>query len=665
MATTDENTGNLFEGLISGEDSAKDLVTAFSNKNIQIISPTVAGLLSGFDLPTLNSFKINGCDIDFENNVVTDDDGNKFDLNSILNNNTDNKESESAKEPEFISSLASFSEKVKEMRSSFLPFELYNGATTSSQSFNNISELESYENAFMRMLGMPDDKDVGSSTSSSGNEIFDASVKIIYASPKNTNGQFVKSIATIGEITGEAPPTSDRFADIIAERQRLPSSSGGWGRYFDFGNVLVTAIQSEEYSKSTKKKIEEAGLEGTVISPEDISLNYYKPDHLFRFYYLKSVPIQSSKIYGCVSESQKIVSKPFDSSSFSKINGAKPKTSLLETIIRIRLDRITGSPGIYSTTSNEKDPNGTNPTTIVSPENLGDDALTQVECFLLQKLRKVLIELSKKYIIDISLSAEREVREIEEKTPQEKVESDNKDVKKDVKTLQSELSSLEILKAREDAILFLLKDTSSSYDGQNYGSLYSSLDLQQGSIRTSSGFDDALSGPLYSVLSQRSEYLSKKIKELSELIDKADAAPPGVASAAGISQNLDKADQPSFSQTSYSYLGVCSEDFIIYTMALLSLNQDYLIGLLPQKNRVYLARVISNSSLNSKKDPYGIMDRVNKSVENGGFPSVADSVNALSLLVCKFYSLYISLIKDQQKSLIEQLAAKRAAGGTS
>lgn len=657
MAITDQNTGNLFEGLISGEDEAKSLVTAFSNKNIQIVSPTVAGLLSGFDLPTLDSFRLSGCDIDFESNIITNTKGVEFDLNSVLNNNIDNKESESAKEPEFILSLVSFSEKVKEIRSSFLPSELYNGATKTSESFNNISELESYENAFMRMLGMPDDRDVGSSTSSSGNEIFDSSIKIIYASPKDTSGQLLKKIATIGEITGEVPPNSDRFADIIAERQRIPSSSSGWGRYFDFGNVLVTAIQSEEHAKSTKKKIEEAGSEGTVIPPEDIALNYYKPDHLFRFYYLKSVPIQSSKIYACVSEAQKIVSKPFDASSFSKINGAKPKTSLLETIIRLRLDRITGSPGIYSTTSNEKDTNGSSPVTIVSAENLGNDNLTQVECFLLQKLRKVLIELSKKYIIDIKLSAERQTREIEEKKPQDTPQggSDNKDVG----TLKSELSNLEILKAREDAILFLLKDTSSSYDNSNYGSLYSSMDLQQGTIRTSSGFDDALSGPLYSILSQRSEYLSKKIKELSESIDKASVSSSNTTDAAGISSNAEKGDR-----TSYSYLGVCSEDFIIYTMALLSLNQDYLIGLLPQKNRVYLARVISNSSLSSKKDPYGIIGRVNKSVESGGFPSVADSVNALSLLVCKFYSLYISLIKDEQKSVIEKIAQRRAASTT-
>jgi hypothetical protein len=91
MATTDKDTGNLFEGLISGEDEAKSLVTAFSNKNIQIVSPTVAGLLSGFDLPTLNCFRLSGCDIDFESNIITNTEGIKIDLSSVLNNNIDNK----------------------------------------------------------------------------------------------------------------------------------------------------------------------------------------------------------------------------------------------------------------------------------------------------------------------------------------------------------------------------------------------------------------------------------------------------------------------------------------------------------------------------------------------------------------------------------------------
>jgi hypothetical protein len=648
MSAIDKNTGALFEGLVSGEADAVKLVTAFSDTKTQIVSPTVSGLLSGFQF---GRSIIGGC-VDFESDEVELSDGTKNDRTAVINNNSDYKESESSKEPEFITSLASFVERVKEVRSSFLPFELYDGTTITSSSFNNISEMESYENAFMRMLGMPDDKDVARGTGSNGAESFDTSKKIIYATPRYTDGAIVKNVTTIAEITGDSPITNDRFADIIAERQRLPSSSSGWGRYFDFGRVSVTTLQDEKYRESKEKKISES--EGTTLTIlNDIALNYYNPQHLFRFYYLKSVPIQSSKIYGCVSEPQKIVLKPFDTNSSSKINGIKPKTSLLETIIRLRLDRITGSPNIYSTTSNEKDPNGTIPTTTVKPENLGEDSLTQVECFLLQKLEKVLYGLAKKYTEDTKSIAEKEVKENSEKgvLSQEKTDAEKKadDEKKEL--YKSELSNLEVLKAREDAILFLLKDTSSSSDGKNYSTAYSSLDLQEGIIRTSSGFGDALSGPLYSILSQRSQYLGNKIRELSHQLDSIDPASSGTADADSVTLNPNSEDRSSF-----SYLGVCSEDFIVYTMALLSLNQDYLIGLLPQTNRINMANLISGSVLNSKKDPYGIIARVNKSPKDGGFPSISDSVNALSVLVCNFYSIYISFIKERTKTLAEQVA---------
>jgi hypothetical protein len=73
-----------------------------------------------------------------------------------------------------------------------------------------------------------------------------------------------------------------------------------------------------------------------------------------------------------------------------------------------------------------------------------------------------------------------------------------------------------------------------------------------------------------------------------------------------------------------------------------------------------MANLISGSVLNSKKDPYGIIARVNKSPKDGGFPSVSDSVNALSVLVCNFYSIYISSIKKRMDTLVVQLADLKA-----
>jgi hypothetical protein len=617
-AATNKDSGALFEGLISNEADKKNLLSVFATYNIQIVSPTVQGLLSGFGFES-DPLGISGCDIDYISDVNSS-------LPGLTSNNKDDKESESANHQDFLGSLSSFVNRVKDIRSSFLPYELYNGLITNPGGSNNISEIESYENAFMRMLGMPDDKDVGTSTGASGSDVYDPTKKIIYGNPI---GGIKTSVAMLSEIIGEISPISDQYANIIAERQKLPTG----GRFFDFSNVTLTEQQKEEFITALA-----ASYTGTE-APSNF-LNYYNKDDLFKFYYLKTVPMQSSKIYGCVSEPQKIVSKPFDPDYYSTINGIKPKTSLLETIIRIRLDKVTGSPGIYSTKEEENNKTGIS-IGRVKAENLGEDGITQVECFIIQKLKRVMFELAKKYKEDAKNNVEREIKaNINPKDPPP--DTGNSSNSADKGLYDSELSRLEVLKAKEDAILFLLKDTSSSYNTDHSSSLYSSLDIQEGIIRTSSGFDDVLSAPLYSVLSQRSEYLDKKIKQLREQIDL---------------MNRDTGDDTKRSPTidsnnnngdlkTYSYIGVCSEDLIVYTMALLSLNQDFLIGLLPQKNRIYLSNVISNSILTSKKDPYGIIDRVNKEPSKGGFPSVVDSVNALSLLVLKYYSIYIDFMSN-------------------
>ena len=621
MAATNKDSGALFEGLISNEEDKVKLLSVFSTYNIRIVSPTVQGLLSGFGFES-DPLNISGCDIDYISDIDSQ-------LAGLTSNNKDEKESESSNHQDFLGSLSSFAGRVKDIRSSFLPYELYNGLIVNSNGSQNISETESYENAFMRMLGMPDDKDVGTSTDAVGTEFFDPTKKIIYGNPI---GGINTSVAMLSEITGEISPVSDIYANIIQERQKLPKG----GRLFDFTNIVLT----EEQKKDLDLENIAATIAAGTGAPSNL-LNYYNKDDLFKFYYLKTVPIQSSKIYSYISEPSKIVSKPFDPNFYPTINGIKPKTSLLETIIRIRLDRITGSPGIYSTKEEENNKTGIS-IGRVKAENLGEDSITQVECFIIQKLKKVMFELSKKYKEDAEKNVKRDVED--NLNPKDSPKSNT--ASPDKKLYETELSTLEVLKAQEDAILFLLKDTSSSYNTENSSSFYSSLDIQEGIIRTSSGFDDVLSAPLYSVLSQRSEYLGKKIKQLREQIDLKDR---DTGDDTKRSSEIDS-NRNNGAVKTYSYIGVCSEDLIVYTMALLSLNQDFLIGLLPQKNRVYLANVISNSILTSKKDPYGIMDRVNKDPSKGGFPSVADSVNALSLLVLKYYSLYIDFMSDKRNT---------------
>jgi hypothetical protein len=158
---------------------------------------------------------------------------------------------------------------------------------------------------------------------------------------------------------------------------------------------------------------------------------------------------------------------------------------------------------------------------------------------------------------------------------------------------------------------------------------------------------------MLAVLSQKSEYLGDKITELRALLD----------SSKKVETDGPKND-PAAPRSDNSFIGICAEDFIIYILSLLSINEDYLIGLLSKDRRTKLAKIISNSILTSNKDPYGIIDRVNKDQNDGGYPSVLDSVNALSVLVANYYRLYINYIIEDRKKAIDDKNTQAAINVT-
>lgn len=662
MAVDDGTSGTVLEGLLIGDPQAVELATLFSNKDLKlIISPTVNGFLRGLSSKAdFANFNIAGCSIDYLSEFTTKE-SNESENQSGIN---------SALVKEFAQAAETFVKKVSEVRAPYIPPDLNNTTLRFNSAGISQSKMESYENAFMRMLGMPSDSDLKTSQYSNG---ADTSVQLFYFSPDKTNdGKLIKSKATLGQITGADGSGSD-FSHILAERRKVVDKENSEKRIFNFAEVVDNDIQLSEKIEIAKRLMKEA--EGTPPeAPGDSSkiteaerlIAYHIPDQLFRFYYLKSTPIQDSSVYGCIIDSSKIIAKPFDNSSYQKINGIKPKTSLLETIIRIRLDRITGDPGIYAYDS--EDPNSAVSGITLTPQNVDQDRITEVECFLIQKLKRILYLLGEKYIEDIAAKQElylKKKNEVGSKsgTPKPPPGPDNKAVV-DESPYSPRLQQLEILKAKEDAVLFLLKDTSSSYAKGGYSSQYSSLDIQEGIIRTSSGFNDILSGPLYSLLSHRSEQLDKAIKEGRQSLDSASAKndnKSGKTMARGV-------DEKGFSSNpedgSYTYHGICSEDFIVYSLALFIIEQDYLIGLLPYENRKNLANTISNSIINTggkNKDPYGVLERLNKSPQEGGFPSVVDSVNALGILVATIYEEYIDYIKNQNLGLVEKIKSAIAA----
>ena len=664
MATDNGTSGTLFEGLLNDDPQANELAKLFADKNTKIVSPTVAGFLSTLkSKPDFYSFKIDGCNIDY--------------LSEFEKKATENSKEESDKNSaivkEFATSAATFVKKVGEIRCAYIPPESKEISSFSGINGISQSKKESYENAFMRMLGMPSEADLKNNPNQKSP---DASTKLFYFSPDYTNaGKLTKKQASLAQMLG-IDASGGQYSNILEERRKIidPENSNSERRHFDFTKVVDNDEKLKEIVKSVTEAVKVA--QGTPPdSPGDSSklteaeriLGYHVPDQLFRFYYLKSVPVQDSSVYGCIVDPSKIIAKPFDSISYQTINGIKPKTSFLETIIRLRLDRITGNPVIYGYSPSDPD----SPLT-TTPSNLGQDSITEVECFLIQKLKRILYLLGEKYISDIGKNQEIYLKQSIELSTGEKPgatttatggtnstnNSDKGGQSEEVRTESdyfSEIQNLEILKAKEDAILFLLKDTSSSYSSGGASSQYSSLDIQEGIIRTSSGFSDVLSGPLFSILSHRSEYLDKLIKEKRQALDAIVAKNNGSKGKTTDRETDENGLSKNPGTDTSTFCGVIPEDFIVYALSLLIINQDYLIGLLPYENRKNLANTISNSIINTgnkNKDPYGIIERINKSPEDGGFPSVVDSVNALGLLASTLYEEYISYIKNQNVDVV-------------
>jgi len=673
MSSDDGKSGTLFEGLLNDSPESKDLAKLFADKNLQIVSPTVAGFLSG--LRNSTDAGLDGCDSSFDSDV-------EFEQAIVLQDPKNTGNSEIIKE--FTSSITSFIDRVSDTRASYIPAEEKEAAISFGVGGSSASKKESYENAFMRMLGMPSDADL---KLNKNQKSVDGSIKLFYFSPDSTTaGKVTRRYATLSQMLG-IDTSGLIFSNILAERKKIiDSKTNGEKRTFDFKNVIDI---DEEYNKKYKEFVEllkkaegtssETPGDSSKLNEAERILGYHIPQQLFRFYYLKSVPVQDSNVYGCIIDSSKIVAKPFDSISYQKINGIRPKTSLLESIIRLRLDRITGNPVIYG--YSESDPGEQ---IITNPKNVNQDSLTEVECFLIKKLKEALNIVADNYISDIYEKETVYIMQSLEKAtetqgPDDKANTPNQGgagepgskppAPPDQSAYPSELQDLEILKAKEDAILFLLKDTSSSYSSGGSSSQFSSLDIQEGIIRSSSGFSDVLSGPLYSILSFRSEFFGKMIKEKIQKMD----AEKAKISTGGASGNSDKLDKKGFSpnpnSTTSTYLGITPEDFIIYILAMLIINQDYLIGLLPYENRKNLANTISSSIINTagrNKDPYGILERLEKSPEEGGFPSVVDSVNAMGILATSLYEEHISyILKWKERSKKDVGNSIGATRGTS
>ena len=505
----------------------------------------------------------------------------------------------------FVEKFSSIPKSISGLRSNFLPVDILN-SNISPQNFgasdaggestyvsDDFSKKESHENAFMRILGMPESNDIGPDEE-------------IFVIDHDFNLRKMKFSLMLSDNTSGS--SSDGM-DILDERQRSPED-----RQYKLGSNELEAISK---SLDPKPKTEETTQGQNVSKPtaEEINTVSINDDHnlLKKVTYLKCLPVQDSRYLRCINEPGKIISKPFDENMIKVVNKEKVKTSFLENIIRLRLDKVSGR--IYGDDIND-DSGIKTPISIYDENNI--NSFSVIEQLLLERLIDMIRSLSSQYyylLKNIVFEAKkRKKRDVPDKKNPPDVNEDEINSLKD---------SLDVI----DAIKSILKDTSISstiFDltsGQNSDASF------QGYIRNSSGFDDEISKSIISLIESEAQIykdaLNKKLQPAKK--EGREKDPEGEAADVIIG-------------TTGTPIGIL--DIVVYALALFSLSEVSLINLLNKSQKQNLAKILSE---NPNSDSLF-------SSEGFNLTSPVQSINELTIAIYFYYNLFFKLLSSDLES---------------
>lgn len=225
---------------------------------------------------------------------------------------------------QFISTISG---SINSMRSSYLPLDLVQElALGLNLSVNQVltdatSERESFENTFLRMLGMPDSEEISGNTN----------ITVV-----NSSGEELQVSFEIVE------------AEILNERQK-PRTERKIVVNNSIYNMDAELFNNDNFNEPETEEVE---VDQIILIPQNQELEELSDstppilsqieNEIFKYSYLLIPPVQDSRISGCINESKKIVPPNFSNPRGHQINSEKIVPSLLESIIRIRLDRLSG-----------------------------------------------------------------------------------------------------------------------------------------------------------------------------------------------------------------------------------------------------------------------------------------------------------------------------------
>ena len=554
---------------------------------------------------------------------------------------------------------------LNKIRSSFLPFELAKEVPDQegkNLSFNEIvdseSIMESYENAFFRMLGMPSSINIPDNTrltyiAANGvkkktgldkdqytSRILDAR-QLDRASRPAVNGDEIYNLITttdpysglvnsgfeeidiLKEIIIDlkalrntdvlssfdasilaqtivmktkvgSKEKDDSGQDHIALLSELASNFGPApfsGRILNLDLLIKEMLREVLLSLEPSIPISEDTLSALfnseILAVSDPSLRRLDlVDNFWKYHYLLFPPIQDERIERCINESEKVVAEPFLPKALRTINRSQMKSTLLEAVIRIRLDIISGTTATYPSDHSQA------PISIGSlPKNITyEDIKNQLgllEALLIARLFTALYGMA----LDIK-SKVKSMHIVQSKvglvpSPQDETETIAA-AQIEVEVESDERAQFRLIKTIEDSIFLLLGENTSP----------EVLDLQEGTSRSSAIRDAHLMSAVLAAVDIPRRWASSKIVDIDSrnirAADKGDVPRAGVASKLGVTK------------------GVGAIDVLAFIIAFFSVPEDTLLSLLNNQQFDYMKADFPDGFFDGFELELNISDAVQK-----------------------------------------------------
>ena len=561
--------------------------------------------------------------------------------------------------------------KLDDIRSTFLPidlirsvrstisdkFEEKNLSATSQMSKSgvlneiNVKQFlkESYENCFFRMLGLPESKnlkgksfyfvDIDKGLIFKSSDDKDAMLNSILERRQNI---FLREYFPDNDFfdISKSLRIDEIFSNLPTKTVELINTHNETFIQDDFGLVKQTAKSKETpdfksikslYIKSLKAVISDDPASkqltdddytiifeqlylGDDTSPDFLNI----PERFSKHLFLLFPPVQDSSVKSCISEPGKFIAMPFMSNPDDIVFGEKIRIPLLEAVIRIRLDQLSGydDSDVIKLSNKFHDFSFTDVQDsyglvellitnrlVTSIQVLADKIDKSIDEYYLNaiKVQKSIISNKKRQKTEEGVSPD--VAEVEAASAPLSVSEESNS---NNKSILLEKKSLDLLKNIDDTIGLLLSESAT-------------LNIQSNTFRNSSLKDSLFMDILYSLSTVSGNYAEKRLKEIKQkevetLKNKIQPARSEIAISLGIGR------------------GVGLITVLCFSLAMFTVEEGFLLGLLDKKQFENLKKEYPSSNFfkNFEKNR----------------PSIEESLKQYSIKVMEAYSLFTGTMQS-------------------